>query len=75
MSTPPLAYRPDKAAEVLGVSRRHVSRLVSAGKIAARKDGKSTLIDAASCRDYYESLPAVTGPAPLNLKKVVRPAS
>jgi excisionase family DNA binding protein len=73
MSTKPIAYRPDTVAEILDCSRRHVSRLIIAGKLTARKDGKNTLIDAASVRDYHDSLPVVTGPAPLDLKKAVRP--
>jgi hypothetical protein len=42
-----------------------MSRLVSSRKVAARKDDKRTLVDVASLKVYYESLPLETDSAPL----------
>jgi excisionase family DNA binding protein len=61
----PLAVSPAAAAAMLGYSKRTISRLISAGKIEARKDGTRTLVDVMSLRAYYLSLPTIDGPAPL----------
>jgi hypothetical protein len=62
----PLACSPEDAGRFLGGrSRRHVSRLIAAGKLIAKKDGSRTLIDMQSIRSYYASLPVVEGPNPL----------
>jgi hypothetical protein len=53
------------AATVLSLSKRSLSRLISAGTIIARKDKGRTLVDAASVRAHYESLPKIEGPNPL----------
>ncbi len=53
----PLALSPRDAAAFLSISKRSLSRLIAARKIAARKDGPRTLVDVASIRAYYESLP------------------
>jgi excisionase family DNA binding protein len=53
----PLALSPRDAAAHLSISKRTLSRLIRAGKIAARKDGVRTLVDVASIKAYYESLP------------------
>jgi excisionase family DNA binding protein len=46
----PLALSPRDAAAYLSVSKRTLSRLISARKIAARKDGVRTLVDVASIK-------------------------
>jgi excisionase family DNA binding protein len=53
----PLALSPVAAAQFLSISKRTLSRLVAAGKIAARKEGSRTLVDVASLKAYYASLP------------------
>jgi hypothetical protein len=53
----PLALSPRDAAEFLSISKRSLSGLIAARKIAARKDGPRTLVNVASIRAYYESLP------------------
>ena len=53
----PLALSPVAAAQFLSISKRTLSRLVAAGKIVARKDGSRTLVDVASLKAYYASLP------------------
>lgn len=61
----PIALSPDAAAAALGISRRSLYRLLGAGAITARRAGPRTLIDAASLRRYYETLPSyVSAPIP-----------
>ena len=59
---PTLALSPADAAMCLAVSRRTLARLIAARKIVCRRTAGRLLIDAASLRAYYESLP--TGPLP-----------
>jgi len=61
----PLALSPREAAVYLAVSKRTLSRLIRAKKIAARKHGPRTLVDVASLKAYYQSLPLKTDHAPL----------
>jgi len=61
----PIALSPRKAAAYLAVSKRTLSRLIRANKIAARKAGLRTLVDVASLKSYYESLPLKTDHAPI----------
>ncbi len=61
----PLALSPREAAAFLSISKRSLSRLIGAGKIEARKAGPRTLVDVASLRAYYESLPKKTDHAPI----------
>lgn len=61
----PVALSPRDAAAYLSVSKRTLSRLITDKKITARKSIGRTLVDVASLKRYYESLPAITGPAPL----------
>jgi hypothetical protein len=68
----PLALSPRDAAKFLSISKRSLSRLIAARKIVARKDGPRTLVDMASLRSYYASLPVVTGAFPIIVK--ARPA-
>ena len=53
----PLALPPRAAATFLSISKRSLSRLIRAGKIEARKAGPRTLVDVASLKTYYETLP------------------
>jgi excisionase family DNA binding protein len=61
----PIALSPRDAAAFIGVSKRTLSRLIRANKIAARKAGPRTLVDVASLKAYYESLPLKTDHAPI----------
>jgi len=61
----PIALSPRDAAQFLSISKRSLSRLIRASKIAARKDGVRTLVDVASLKAYYEALPLKTDHAPL----------
>jgi hypothetical protein len=61
----PLALSPRDAAEFLSIGRRSLSRLIAARKVAARKDGARTLVDVASLKSYYASLPLKSDHAPL----------
>ncbi len=61
----PLALSPREAAAYLAVSKRTLSRLIRSNKIAARKAGPRTLVDVASLKAYYQSLPLKTDQAPL----------
>jgi excisionase family DNA binding protein len=61
----PIGLSPRDAAAFLGISKRTMSRLISSRKITARKAGLRTLVDVASLKAYYESLPLKTDHAPL----------
>ena len=61
----PFALSPRDAADCLSVSKRTVSNLIAAGKIKARKNGTRTLVDVASLKTYYASLPLKADHAPL----------
>jgi excisionase family DNA binding protein len=61
----PLALSPRQAAQYLSISKRTLMRLLAAGDIVARKNGPRTLVDVASLRSYYDSLPLKTDHAPL----------
>jgi excisionase family DNA binding protein len=61
----PLALSPRDAAALLSVSKRTLTRLIADKKIEARKSGPRTLIDVASLKAYYATLPKITRPAPL----------
>jgi excisionase family DNA binding protein len=61
----PFALSPRDAAHCLSVSKRTVSNLIAAGKIEARKNGTRTLVDVASLKTYYASLPLKSDHAPL----------
>ena len=53
----PLSLSPRDAAAFLSISKRSLSRLIHDGKIEARKHGPRTLVDVASLKAYYASLP------------------
>jgi excisionase family DNA binding protein len=61
----PLALSPRDAAAFLSISKRSLSRLIRARKIEARKHGPRTLVDVASLKAYYASLPKKTEHAPI----------
>lgn len=52
------AYRPSQAAELLGVSRRHVYALIERGELRTVKSGTATLIRAEWIDDYLDALEA-----------------
>ncbi len=53
----PLAMPPGAAARYIGISKRHLYRLLAVGTVTARKDGRRTLVDVASLKAYYANLP------------------
>jgi len=61
----PIALSPRDAAQFLSISKRSLSRLIARRKIIARKDGVRTLVDVASLKSFYESLPLKTDHTPL----------
>jgi excisionase family DNA binding protein len=61
----PLALSPRDAAAFISVSKRTLTRLIAAKKISARKSDGRTLVDVASLKAYYESLPKIEKPTPL----------
>jgi excisionase family DNA binding protein len=54
----PLAPSPRDAATFLAISKRTVFRLIRKRKLKVRKCGPRTLIDVASLRTYFASLPS-----------------
>ena len=56
-----LSVSPEDAARFLSVHRRTVDRLIADGILKARKAGRRVLVDMASIRAYYESLPLIGG--------------
>jgi hypothetical protein len=54
----PQALSPSRAAAYAGYSVRTIYRMLDAGTIIGRRDGARTLIDGASIRTHYASLPA-----------------
>ena len=56
----PAALSPEGAAAYLSISKRVVYFLLADGVLIARKAGARTLIDFASVKAYYASLPLVT---------------
>ena len=53
----PYAYTVSEAAEVSGVSRSTLYRAMGAGKLEARKCGRTTLIFADELKRWLEALP------------------
>lgn len=60
---PALAYSVKTAVSATGFSQARIYRLLSAGKIEGRKEGKRTVIPADSLRAYLNSLPKFTSTA------------
>jgi excisionase family DNA binding protein len=52
-----VSLSPEKAAELSGVSKATIYRLLARRAFKARRDGARTLIDAATWRTYFLSLP------------------
>jgi hypothetical protein len=72
-SIEPVSLSPERAAELSGVSIRSIYRLLAAKRFTARRDGPRTLIDYASWRTYFLSLPAyVPGASMPNAPHVTR---
>jgi excisionase family DNA binding protein len=61
----PLALSPRDAAAYMAVSKRTLSNLIAAGKVVARKAGARTLVDVASVKAYYATLPLKADHKPL----------
>jgi excisionase family DNA binding protein len=61
----PIALSPRNAASFLGVSKRTMARLIADGKVLARKIGARTLVDVASVKALYATLPAKGDTGPL----------
>jgi excisionase family DNA binding protein len=53
----PLAYSPERAAELIGISRRLLYQIIARGELTARKCGRLTLIADADLCAYVEALP------------------
>jgi excisionase family DNA binding protein len=62
----PYAVSVADAAKYLSISKRALSILIVEGKISARKFGKRTLVDLASVRLYFESLPIKLNTGPIS---------
>ena len=52
----PIAVSPAKAAQMLGVSRIHLYRLLTNGDVSSAKSGARVLVDVESLKDYFESI-------------------
>jgi excisionase family DNA binding protein len=52
---PRLSYRPDEAADMLGLSRRSVDRLIASGQLRSIKMLRARLIPAASIESFLAS--------------------
>jgi hypothetical protein len=53
----PRAAKPKAVCNKYGWGKTRFYELLNAGKIEARKDGASTLVDLDSAEAYYQSLP------------------
>lgn len=53
-----LAYSPETAAVVSGRSRTRIFLAIKNGELAAKKDGRATLIEADELRRWVRQLPA-----------------
>jgi excisionase family DNA binding protein len=53
----PLAYRPTDAANVLRMSRGQLYNEIAAGRLEARKRGRSTVILRSEIERYLDGLP------------------
>jgi|SRR5665213_2128584 len=61
----PLVLSPSETGPFLSVSERSPSRLISEGKIEARKHGPRTRVDVALLKAPYAGLPKKTDHAPI----------
>jgi excisionase family DNA binding protein len=70
----PLSLSPEGASEYLSLSKPTIYRLLAAGTIKGKRSGARTLIDGASVRAYYKSLPDyAAGNAIPNAPHVTKP--
>jgi excisionase family DNA binding protein len=53
-----LLYRRDEAIETLGIGATRLQELLAAGRLKARRYGKTVLIEGDSLRAFITSLPA-----------------
>jgi len=53
----PILVSPQQAASMIGCGKTQFYKLINAGKIIAKKQGRSTLIPVASLQAYAASLP------------------
>jgi excisionase family DNA binding protein len=53
----PLAYPPERAAELIGISRRLLYQIIARGELTARKCGRLTLIADIDLQNYVAGLP------------------
>lgn len=53
----PLGIDVNRAANMLGVGRTRIYELVNSGQLLCKYEGTKRLIDVASLRAYYQSLP------------------
>ena len=56
----PAALSPEGAAAYLSISKRRVYLLIADEVLIAKKDGARTLVDFASVKAHYKSLPRLT---------------
>jgi excisionase family DNA binding protein len=54
---PALAYRPEDAAALIGLSRPTIFRLIKRGAIRVKREGKSVLITHRDLEAYVDALP------------------
>jgi hypothetical protein len=54
---PRLAFSPDEAAKSAGVARTRIFQAMADGRLAAKKDGKATIIEVAELARWISSLP------------------
>jgi excisionase family DNA binding protein len=64
----PFFMKIDETAKFLGMCRSKVYQLIGAGKLQARKDGKSTLIETSTVIAYAKSLPHAKIAAPKHVE-------
>jgi len=57
MKPEPLAVSPQQAASMIGCGKTQFYKLINAGKIVAKKQGRSTIIPVASLQSYLADLP------------------
>ncbi len=53
----PMSLSPEGAADYLSLSKPTIYRLLAAGSLKGKRAGTRTMIDGASLRAYYKSLP------------------
>ncbi len=53
----PVGYKPEAAAEALGISRANLYRLLNTGAIRAKKLGGSTIVERSELERFVDELP------------------